>query len=185
MSDFATDFIAQLAHTAMLARTTPWHYGNSQSLPPCADGYISCDRLISRSLWDMGYTNQPAGGWISAQLPAALQAIGFTRVTDRRLLVPGSVVIVGLGSDPTYHTFAITAYNPATDLCDKYDMGSDARIQQPQPFRNVPLVEWPDRYFSFGFLPPDTPGPGGRTKAWLYFRHAGWRSSNGCACFLS
>lgn len=182
-----------LANTAALAKNTPWTYGDSQSLPPCADGKISCDRLVSRSLWDLGVTVQPRGGWISAQLPQALPSIGFTMTTNRAEIVPGTVVIVGKmvngAPDNTYHTFAVTAYDPATGICDKYDMGSDIRIQQPQPFRNVPLVEWADRWFSYAFLPPDGtgpgPGPGGGSKAWLYYKHYGWRQSNGCACFLS
>lgn len=185
------NFLQALANTAALAKNTPWTYGDSQSLPPCADDKISCDRLVSRSLWDLGVTDQPRGGWISAQLPQALPSIGFTMTTNRNEIIPGTVVIVGKMvngvPDNTYHTFAVTAYDPVTDLCDKYDMGSDIRIQQPQPFRNVPLVEWSDRWFSYAFLPPDGtgPGPGGGNKTWLYFKHYGWRQKNGCACFLS
>ena len=186
-----TTLLQALANTAALAQSTPWHYGNSTSLPPCADGYISCDRLVSRSLWDLGATNQPSGGWISAQMPQALPPLGFTMTTDRSQIIPGSVIIVGKmvngQPDNTYHTFAVTAYDHSTGLCDKYDMGSEERIQQPQPFRNVPLVEWSDRWFSMAFLPPDGtgPGPGGGSKTWLYFKHYGWRQNNGCACILS
>lgn len=185
------NFLQALANTAALAKNTPWTYGDSQSLPPCADGKISCDRLVSRSLWDLGVRVQPRGGWISSQLPQALPLIGFTMTTNRNEIIPGTVVIVGKmvngQPDNTYHTFAVTAYDPVTDLCDKYDMGSDIRIQQPQPFRNVPLVEWSDRWFSYAFLPPDGtgPGPGGGNKTWLYFKHYGWRQKNGCACILS
>lgn len=186
-----TTFLQALANTAALAKNTPWHYGNSTSLPPCADGFISCDRLVSRSLWDLGATNQPAGGWISAQMQQALPPLGFTMTTNKTLIIPGSVVIVGKMvngvPDNTYHTFAVTAYDPVTDLCDKYDMGAEERIQMPQPFRNVPLVEWPDRWFSMAFLPPDGtgPGPGGGRKAWIYFKHYGWRVKDGCACIIS
>lgn len=184
MSINQTTFLQALANTVALAQSTPWHYGDSQSLPPCADGYISCDRLVSRSLYDLGARDQPAGGWISSQLAIMLPTLGFISTSDRSQIIPGTVCIVGLGDDTTFHTFAVTAYDPNTDLCSKYDMGSESRIQQPQPFTNVPLVEWPDRYLSYIFLPPS--GGGGGGKAWLWFKHYKWReSNNGCSCILS
>lgn len=152
-------FLNEVAETATEAREKRWKYGNSQTLPPCLDGIISCDRLASRAIYKLGATDQPRGGCNSAQLASYLPKVGFTKTTDRRQLKAGDVVMVGKGPDQTYHTFVLAAYDPATDRCDKYDMGSDSRILSIQPFRGVPLVEWGDRFFSMAFQPTDDPAP--------------------------
>ena len=154
-----TAFLSEVAETATEAREKRWKYGNSQTLPPCLDGIISCDRLASRAIYKLGATDQPRGGCNSAQLANYLPKVGFTKTTDRRQLKAGDVVMVGKGPDQTYHTFVLAAYDPATDRCDKYDMGSDSRILSIQPFRGVPLVEWGDRFFSMAFQPADDPAP--------------------------
>ena len=152
-------FLNEVAETATEAREKRWKYGNSQTLPPCLDGIISCDRLASRAIYKLGATDQPRGGCNSAQLASYLPKVGFTKTTDHRQLKAGDVVMVGKGPDQTYHTFVLAAYDPATDRCDKYDMGSDSRILSIQPFRGVPLVEWGDRFFSMAFQPTDDPAP--------------------------
>lgn len=154
-----TAFLSEVAETATEAREKRWKYGNSQTLPPCLDGIISCDRLASRAIYKLGATNQPRGGCNSAQLANYLPKVGFTKTTDRRQLKAGDVVMVGKGPNQTYHTFVLAAYDPTTDRCDKYDMGSDSRILSIQPFRGVPLVEWGDRFFSMAFQPADDPAP--------------------------
>lgn len=183
MSNFnGAQFLAAVANVAHMARVNGWHYGNSIATPPCSDGLISCDRLQSRALWDLGVTDQPAGGWVTAQLAVELPQLGFTETTDRGLIVPGTVCIVGLGSDQTYHCFTIASYDPDTDTCSKYDMGEQWRIESVQPFTNVPLVQWADRYLYKLYLPP----AGGKFKPWMYAKHFGWRmDNNGCSCILS
>ena len=56
------EFVASVASVYQMAHDNGYEYGNSNSLPPCDDGFIACDRLIARALWDLGYTDQPQGG---------------------------------------------------------------------------------------------------------------------------
>ena len=160
-----TEFIEGLAETAKFGFDRRLVWGDSHSIPPCEDGKGSCDRLHSRTLWiKFGVTWQKPGGWNSAELAQHLPELGFTKITDKSKIVPGTVIMVGKWVDgkwdPTYHSFTVVKYDPATDLCDKYDWGDTWRIQAPQPFRGVKLCEWPERKFTMGFIPPVDPVKG-------------------------
>lgn len=123
-----------------------WKYDDSHSMPPCADKKISCDRIVARTLWNLGYTDQPKGGYtINNGLPGYLERIGFKKTTKKADIKPGAVVAVGNGE--IEHVFIIETYNPKTDLCRKYDAGSNDRIKQNCYFANVKLCEWSDRRF--------------------------------------
>ena len=164
-----TSFIEGLAETAKFGFDRRLVWGDSHSIPPCEDGKGSCDRLHSRTLWKkFGVTWQKPGGWNSAELAQHLPELCFTKITDKSKIVPGTVIMVGKWVDgkwdPTYHSFTVVKYDPATDLCDKYDWGDTWRIQAPQPFRGVKLCEWPERKFTMGFIPPDDPIPAKTSK---------------------
>jgi hypothetical protein len=159
-----TSFLAGIAKTAKTGLERHWHWENSTSMPPCEDGKSSCDRLVSRTLWvDFGVTWQKPGGWNSAELAVNLPKLGFTKETDLSKIKPGAVVMVGKmvngNWDPTYHTFVVAKYNPATDLCDKYDFGDTWRMETPQPFKNVKLCEWKGRKVTMFFNTPEDPAP--------------------------
>ena len=159
-----SSFIEGIAETAKFGFDRRLVWGDSHSIPPCEDGKGSCDRLHSRTLWKkFGVTWQKPGGWNSAELAQNLPGLGFTKIADKSKIVPGTVIMVGKWVDgkwdPTYHSFTVVKYDPATDLCDKYDWGDTWRIQAPQPFRGVKLCEWPDRKFTMGFVPPADPAP--------------------------
>lgn len=72
---------------------TQYIYGHSTTIPPCeleADGkkHISCDRIASRALYNLGFTDQPAGG-ITCLMPGVenwLEAHGFVRINDQSQL---------------------------------------------------------------------------------------------------
>ena len=145
----ATTFLNAIKAVADQARSEKWTYGNSTSTPPCADKKISCDRLIARALYNLGYTDQPKGGIVCGKsIDEHLQKWGFTKVTNKSKIKSGAVVAVK-NKNQTYvnHVFVVKTYNPTTDKCDKYDTGSNTRIKTVQPFNNVKLVEWPDREF--------------------------------------
>ena len=128
------------------ANKEDWKYGDSGSLIPCADKKISCDRIVARTLWDIGYKDQPRGGYtINNGLFEFLESIGFKKITKKSEIKAGAVVAVGNGE--IEHVFIIETYNPKTDLCRKYDAGSDYRIKQNCYFANVELCEWSDRRF--------------------------------------
>lgn len=143
---------------AQMAQRNAWRYGDSHALPPCADGVISCDRLIFRALWDLGYHDQRQGGETVVTMDAWLTQRGFFRVTERNDLKAGDIVLFKQNgeSKPTWrwHTFLLTAYNPKTGICSKYDAGSQTRVNAGCFFANVPLDEWSERSFFAGYRVP-------------------------------
>ncbi|MBR6398691.1 MAG: glucosaminidase domain-containing protein [Lachnospiraceae bacterium] len=154
-----TKFLEGIFKTAEEAQKNGWVWGNSTTWPPCLDGFISCDRLVSRTLARDFGIEQKRGGWNSAELAQNLTRFGFTKITDRKKIKPGAVVMIGKGADQTYHTMVVERYDPSTDRCDKVDLGHDDRIKVGGRFKNVPLVEWDDRFFSMAFNPTDDPTP--------------------------
>lgn len=70
-----------------------YKYGHSTTTPPCeleSDGkkHISCDRIASRALYNLGFTDQPAGG-ITCLTPGVdtwLESHGFIRINDQTQL---------------------------------------------------------------------------------------------------
>lgn len=154
-----TKWINGMVKTAETAQKNGWRYGDSHTTPPCLDGVISCDRGPALTLArDFGIEQKP-GGWNSAELAANVEKYGFTKTTDRKKIKAGAIVMIGKGPDETYHTMVVERYDPATDMCDKIDFGSDERIRAGARFKNVKLVEWPDRFFSMAFNPADDPDP--------------------------
>ena len=111
-------------------------YGCSTVLPPCDDGYISCDRLISRALYNLGYTDQQSGGMVCGNSDSYLTSHGFTKITDPSQLQPGDIVSVGHG-DHVAHMFVINSYDSATDECTIYDMGCDEWLLSEQPLKTT------------------------------------------------
>ena len=158
---FADKFLAACKNVADTARIEKWTYGDSHTTQPCADHVISCDRLPSRANYDLGYTDQRQGGETCGTLPDWLPKHGWTKVTDKKKIVSGAIVAVRK-NDQNFinHVFVVKSYNINTDMCDKYDTGSNERIKTVQPFKSVPLVEWPDRTFVCAWNPPsDKPAP--------------------------
>ena len=172
-----TKFLNGIIRTAGEAHANGWSWGDSHTWPPCLDGLISCDRLVSRTLARDFGIEQKAGGWNSAELARNLTRFGFTKTTDRRQIKPGAVVMIGKGPDQTYHTMVVEHYDPATDRCDKVDLGSTERIRQGGRFKNVPLVEWGDRFFSMAFNPADDPAPAPKVDPKEYIKE-GQRALN-------
>lgn len=161
-------FLKNAYIVADTARVEHWKYDDSHSLPPCfGDGKISCDRLAEAAAWLSGAHHNKAGGHNTKELVGYLPTIGFTETKDRSKIKPGDVIIIGRrakgprAEDPTFHTFIVTAYNHATGMCDKIDMGEQWRVDSPQPFRNVPLNEWgeDERYVNLILQPAEDPEP--------------------------
>lgn len=157
-------FLNSVANVAEMARVNNWHYGDSHSVPPCADGFISCDRLVARALWDLGYTDQPVIPGSTSGLttkdfePYLVGKKGWLKITNVNELIPGDVIVTKKNGQ-VWHTFVITAYNPATQICSKYDEGDEWRISAKQPFVNVPLIqpEWKGQSFFYALRIPEEP----------------------------
>ena len=138
----ATRAVYEMAHNG------GYKHGDSHSLPPCADGVISCDRLAARALWNLGKQDQPRGGFTVLNADQYLMSYGAQRITDPNACRAGDIVVmkrVGQAA-PTaaWHMFVMTDFHGVGNI-SKYDMGSQQRIQSAQPFRGVPLNEWPGR----------------------------------------
>ena len=63
-----------------------YKYGHSTTTPPCemeSDGkkHISCDRIAAKALYNLGFTDQPAGG-ITCNNEDWLIAHGFVKITE-------------------------------------------------------------------------------------------------------
>ena len=143
-ADFTVDeFLESVGAVYRMAHDNGFIYGNSQTLPPCEDGLISCDRLIARALWDLGMTDQPEGGITIGSEIEYLTSHGFELVTEQKDLQRGDIVIQdnGVGGIPNWkwHTFVLASYDKETTLCEKYDCGHFTpegadRISSEQPF---------------------------------------------------
>lgn len=139
--------LSQAKIVGQMARDNKWKYGDSHSLPPCKDKWISCDRIVARTLYDLGYTSQPKGGiTINNGMGTYLKNWGFTKVTSTSKIKPGAIVAVGRNGD-IEHVFIVEKYNDKTGVCSKYDAGSDERIKKACYFKNVQLLEWSNRQF--------------------------------------
>lgn len=133
------DFIKAVAAVARYARVNNYTYGDSRTEIPTQDKKISCDRLIARALWDLGFRDQPVGGITVGSMISYLRAHGFTESTNPADIGYGSIVIVKVGSVSYWsHTFVTESYDPSTRISVKYDCGTQSRINAAQPFRNEP-----------------------------------------------
>lgn len=138
----ATKAVYEMAHNRR------FNYGDSHALPPCDDGLISCDRLVARALWNLGYQAQPKGGITVINMEAYLLNWGFRKITDANSLMPGDIVLMRNAStipNAGWHAFVISAFTSQNKI-SKYDcggaVGDNWRINAVQPFTNVPLNEW-------------------------------------------
>ena len=151
------EFVASVASVYQMAHDNGYEYGNSSTLPPCEDGFIACDRLIARALWDLGYTDQMQGGMqiVSGNLTEEeyLTTHGFIKINDQSKLMRGDIVLQDDGKDGgpryTWHTFVLVDYDPATQMCSKYDCGHFTpegidRVSSEQPF-TCPLADFGDQ----------------------------------------
>lgn len=154
------NWMSALDKVAVTARKENWSYGDSHGWPPCSDHIISCDRHPARALYDMGYTDQPripgsTSGITVNNVNTYLPKYGFVKITNPKDIKKGAIVCVGQSGNTITHVFTVTEYNPSTQICNKYDMGSQERIRTQQPFKNVKLVEWPNRHFICAFNLPN------------------------------
>ena len=131
-------FLTSCKNVMNTARANGYHYGDSHSTPPCKDKTISCDRLIARALYDLGFTDQRQGGETCGTLDNWLKAHGFKRSTKAADIKKGSILLVKHeGKSYISHAFVVRAYNASNWVTDRYDAGSDDRIRTQQPLKNV------------------------------------------------
>ena len=130
-----TQFLEACEGVTVQAREGNYHYGDSDATPPTTDGFISCDRLVAKALWDLGYTDQTPGGFANGHedmFPYLLDH-GFVQSFDIADVGYGSIVCTSSGEFG--HTFVMVSWDPSTDTVVKYDEGSEARIYSIQPLQ--------------------------------------------------
>ena len=127
-------FMQAVKNTASYAKAHNYHYGNSTKNPPTSDGLISCDRLASKALWDIGYTDQKAGGETCGTLDSYLTKHGWKKSTNVNSIKYGSIVLITRGSGVA-HTYVAVSYDKKTGTVVKYDEGAEWRIHANQPFK--------------------------------------------------
>ena len=152
----ADELLAEVDRVSAMARESGYVYGNSMSTVPCEDGVISCDRLITRAIYNLGYTDQPAGGVVVAGMDDFLTGIGYERVANESLLSEGDIVMMSSVSNGLpAHCFIVCTYDPDSGICLKYDAGNTARIQSVQP-SYAALDEWGEYDFYTAYHNPNT-----------------------------
>ena len=129
-------FIASLQNVVDTARENHYQYGDSHAEDPTTDGLISCDRLISKALWDLGYTDQHSGGMGVGELDDYLSSHGFIRSTSMQDITDCSIMLVKhQGEDYFGHAYVALGFDFNTMTGDRYDTGCQSFIDQPQPLR--------------------------------------------------
>ena len=130
--DRAAVFLAAVKAVQERARKQRCIWADSQSIPPGADGKISCDRLVARALWDLGYTDQVKGGIaLGRGFESYLTAHGFKRSTSADAIRAGSVCVVVNPSGVSRHVFVVASRSG--NKYTRYDCGSTEWIQSKQP----------------------------------------------------
>ena len=131
-------FLKSCKNTMNAARSGGFRYGDSHATPPCSDKLISCDRLIARALYDLGFKDQRTGGETCGTLDAYLKNHGFIRSTKAADIKKGSILLVKhSGVNYISHAFVVVKFHAPTWNTQRYDAGSDERIQTPQPLKHV------------------------------------------------
>ena len=134
--DKVKTFLKAVKDTQEYARTHGYIYADSQSTVPTADKKISCDRLVAKALWDMGYTDQPKGGIaLGRGIEDWLIKHGFKKSTSMSAAKAGSIMIVMNPSGSSRHVFVIASRNGNTYT--RYDCGSNSWIKSKQPLAGL------------------------------------------------
>lgn len=132
------EFLASCKNVTDMARQNGYRYGNSTAANPTTDGIISCDRLVAKALYDLGYTDQPSGGITCGNADDYLSEWGFERSTSLADARRGSILLVKhYGVPYTDHMFVAASDLGQDWSCDRYDCGSQVYIGTEQPISNV------------------------------------------------
>lgn len=163
------EFLNAVANVAKRGRSISGEpkYGNSVSVPPGND-HSSCDRLVDRALWDLGFKDIPIGvhpsnpstviisGAPVTQLGSYLKAHGWVEIKSVDKIVTGTVII--MDTSPPYngsqdHVTVAVSYTPHSGVMTVYDHGSTEAILRSV---NGPWVRgFDDSQFIAGYIIDD------------------------------
>ena len=130
-------FLASCQNVVDTARMNGYTYGDSHAQNPTTDGIISCDRLVAKALYDLGYTGQPVGGITCGNADEYLYSWGFERSENLYDARRGSIMLVKHKEvDYTSHMYVLASDMDFNNMvADRYDCGCEGYIETPQPLR--------------------------------------------------
>lgn len=140
MPDQLEHFISAVKDVYQAAHTENYTYGDSRTLPPCDDHLISCDRMIARALWNLGYTDQQNGGMTIGTEDIYLTSHGFRKLQDSEVPQRGDIILYErTANGAVSHTCVLTGYDKATGICSRYDCGGTR--ENPRFARIEPIID--------------------------------------------
>ena len=130
-------FVEAVRNVYETANDNKYRYGDSHATPPTSDKIISCDRLIAKALWDLGFTDQPVStkttsGITVGNIDTYLRRYGFEKSVSSKDVTYGSVVAVGDSGNCTHVFVAVS--DVFDGIVVKFDAGSQTRLESAQPF---------------------------------------------------
>ena len=144
----ASDFRNAVQATYEYAHNNCYYAPTDQSFPVGSDGKMDCTGLVLRSLWMLGCVNRPLN---CDEMDALMPQFGFIKSTDVNDIFRHSVCVVQwvlpqwVGSNHVHHTYVAIGGN-SDGTINKFDTGSDKRIDAHQPFTHVQIDEWGGKY---------------------------------------
>ena len=144
----ASDFRNAVQATYEYAHNNCHYDPTDQSYPVGNDGKMDCTGLVLRSLWMLGYVNRPLN---CDEMDALMPQFGFKKSTDVNDIFRHSVCVVQwvlpqwVGSNHVHHTYVAIGGN-SDGTINKFDTGSDPRIDAHQPYTHVQIDEWGGKY---------------------------------------
>ena len=144
----ASDFRNAVQATYEYAHNNCHYDPTDQSFPVGSDGKIDCTGLVLRSLWMLGCVDRPLN---CDEMDALMPQFGFIKSTDVNDIFRHSVCVVQwvlpqwVGSNHVHHTYVAIGGN-SDGTINKFDTGSDPRIDAHQPYTHVQIDEWGGKY---------------------------------------
>ena len=142
IKSITADMIVKRAKTIInYAQKNGWSYGDSHGVPPGSDKYISCDRLASITLYTLGFTKQPKGGFAlnNGFLGWLKNDLGFKESNSTSDIKRGSIVWLRYDANEKVpsgaiggHVFIVSSWNKKTKNFVRYDAGKEWNKSQPR-----------------------------------------------------
>lgn len=121
------------------------HYAPCVTYPPMEDGCADCSGLVFRAMYTLGINKRARNINETIQLCELAALKQSTNINDVWRI--GGVVLMRPKGDRNNvsHVYYSLGGDGINNIC-KYDLGSQQRIDSEQPFTNVPVNQWSDKY---------------------------------------
>lgn len=123
------------------------HYAPCFGMPPMEDGDADCVGLAFRALYTLGYMHK---SYNIDQIRDLCAYAGMKKTTDILDVERKHGIVCfqdnnNIGTSHINHVFY--SLGGQCGKISKYDLGSEQRIRAVQPYKNVPVDEWPNKTF--------------------------------------